>query len=101
MLKKASALADSGNLQEAEALCLQYLGRDKLNPFAYYIMGVVNLSSGRLPEAEKAFSKAVYLDPGYYEALVHLALLKERQDEPAEALRLRKRAEKLNPAGKQ
>jgi chemotaxis protein methyltransferase WspC len=101
MLKKASALADSGNLQEAETLCLQYLGRDKLNPFAYYIMGVVNLSSGRLPEAEKAFSKAVYLDPGYYEALVHLALLKERQDEPAEALRLRKRAEKLNPAGKQ
>lgn len=101
VLKQASALADSGKLQEAETLCIQYLGRNKLNPFAYYIMGVVNLSSDRLPEAEKAFNKAVYLDPGYYAALVHLALLKERQGESAEALRIRKRAEKLNPAGKQ
>jgi chemotaxis protein methyltransferase WspC len=101
MLKKAVALADGGNLPEAETLCLQYLDCNKLNPFAYYTLGVVNLSSDRLTEAEKAFSKAVYLDPGYYEALVYLALIKERQGEPAEALRIRKRAEKLTAASKQ
>jgi chemotaxis protein methyltransferase WspC len=100
MLKKAAALADSGNLQAAETLCLQYLIRNKLNPVAYYILGVVNLSSDRLTEAEKAFSTALYLNPGYYEALVHLALLKERQGKSAEALRIRKRADKLMTASK-
>ena len=101
ILKKAATLADSGNLKEAENLCIRYLDCNKLNPLAYYTLGVVNLSSGRLPEAEKAFSKAVYLDPEYYEALVHLALLKERQGKQAEALRIRKRAEKLKTVNKQ
>ena len=101
ILQKAAALADSGNLKEAETLCLQYLDRNKMNPLAYYTLGVVSLSSDRLPEAEKAFSKAVYLNPGYYEALVHLALLKERQGETSEALKIRKRAEKLTTVNKQ
>ncbi|MEI8246539.1 MAG: CheR family methyltransferase [Lentisphaerota bacterium] len=101
ILQKAAALADSGNLEEAETLCVQYLDHNKLNPFAYYTLGVVSLSSDRLPEAEKAFSKAVYLNPEYYEALVHLALLKERQGEKAEALKIRKRAEKLTTVNKQ
>ena len=101
ILQKAAALADSGILKEAETLCLQYLDHNKMNPLAYYTLGVVSLSSDRLPEAEKAFSKAVYLNPEYYEALVHLALLKERQGETAEALKIRKRAEKLTTVNKQ
>lgn len=101
ILQKAAALADSGILKEAETLCLQYLDHNKMNPLAYYTLGVVSLSSDRLPEAEKAFSKAVYLNPEYYEALVHLALLKERQGEKAEALKIRKRAEKLTTVNKQ
>lgn len=94
MLKKAAALADRGILQEAEILCRQYLEHNKLNPAAYYTLGVVYLSSNRLTEAELAFNRAVYLNPGHYEALVHLALLKERRGEPQEALKIRKRAEK-------
>lgn len=95
ILKKASSMADSGNLQAAETLCRQYIELNKLNPVAYYILGVIDSSSGRFTEAEKAFSKALYLDPGYYEALIHMALLKERQGEQTEASRIRKRAEKL------
>ncbi len=100
MLKKAAALADRGILQEAEILCRQYLEHNKLNPAAYYTLGVVYLSSNRLTEAELAFNRAVYLNPGHYEALVHLALLKERRGEPGEALKLKKRAEKSVTASK-
>ncbi len=100
MLEKAAMLADRGALHEAEMLCLEYLNINKLNPVAYYTLGVVNLSSDRLAEAEKAFNKAVYLDPEYYAALVHLTLIKERQGEPSEASKLRKRAEKLMTASK-
>ncbi len=94
ILREAAEMADKGDLKEAEELCLSYLQQDKLNPFAYYVLGVIGLSAGRLDDAEKAFNKAIYLDPGYYEALVHLALIKERQGDRDRASIIRKRAEK-------
>jgi chemotaxis protein methyltransferase WspC len=101
MLEKAAIFADGGKLQEAEDLCLKYIDCDKLNPFAYYILGVVNLSLERMKEAAKAFSRALYLNPDYYDALIQLALIKEREGEHLEASRMKQRAGKLTPAGQQ
>ena len=95
MLEKAAIFADLGKLHEAETLCLQYLDRDKLNPYAYYILGVARLSLSRMKEAAKAFSRALYLNPDYYDALIQLALLKEREGEHLEAYRMKQRAGKL------
>jgi chemotaxis protein methyltransferase WspC len=95
MLEKAAVFADLGKLHEAEMLCLQYLEHDKLNPSAYYILGVARLSLNRMEEAAKAFSRALYLNPDYYDALVQLALLKEREGEHLEAYRMKQRAGKL------
>ena len=95
MLEKAAIFADLGKLHEAETLCLQYLDRDKLNPYAYYILGVARLSLSRIKEAGKAFSRALYLNPDYYDALIQLALLKEREGEHLEAHRMKQRAGKL------
>ena len=98
MLERAAAFADNGRLQEAEALCIECISSDKLNPSAYYILGVVCLSQGRMQEAEKALTKAVYLNPHYYDALIQLALLKERTGKNEEASRIRLRAEKITDA---
>ncbi len=95
LLEKAAFLADRGKLHEAEAICMQYLDSDKLNPYAYYILGVVNLSLERMKEAANAFSRALYLKPDYYDALIQLALIKEREGEHLEAYRMKQRAEKL------
>jgi chemotaxis protein methyltransferase WspC len=95
LLEKAAFLADRGKLHEAEMICMQYLDSNKLNPYAYYILGVVNLSLERMKEAAKAFSRALYLNPDYYDALIQLALIKERDGEHLEAYRMKQRAEKL------
>ena len=95
LLEKAAFLADRGKLHEAEAICMQYLDSNKLNPYAYYILGVVNLSLERMKEAAKAFSRALYLNPDYYDALIQFALIKEREGEHLEAYRMKQRAEKL------
>ncbi len=94
LLAEASASADRGDLQAAEVLCRRYLAHDKLNPAAYFLLGVVSLSEGRLQSAEDAFGKALYLQPDHYEALVNLSLLKERQGDKAEAMKIRERAER-------
>jgi chemotaxis protein methyltransferase WspC len=99
-LTRATALADSGKMLEAEKLCRDYLENNKLNPVAYYLIGVINLSLDKLAESEKAFNQAVYLNPQYYEALVHLALLKERRGDHAGALQIKRRAELLNKVNK-
>ncbi len=94
ILRKAAEMADKGMIADAEALCIGYIRNDKLNPLAYYVLGVAGLSAGRLDDAEKAFGRALYLDPDYYEALVQLALIKERQGDYENASRMRKRAER-------
>ncbi|HCE44681.1 MAG TPA: hypothetical protein DET40_14155 [Lentisphaeria bacterium] len=99
MIEKAAVLADRGKLHEAEALCLQFLESDKLSPSAYYLLGVVNLSLRRTKEAAKAFSRTLYLNPDHYEALIQLALIKERSGEHEEASRMKQRAGKLTSAG--
>jgi chemotaxis protein methyltransferase WspC len=88
-------LADQGNLAEAISLCNQYLQYDSASVEAHVLLGQIYQAQGWEIKAENYFQKAVYLDPKNYQALLHLALLKEQSGELAKADILRQRIRRL------
>lgn len=91
-LDAARALADRGALAEARVLVIEALK----NPSAegYHLLGVIARGEGNLDEAERCFSRALYLDSVHYSSLVQMALLRERRGDPS-AAQFRARAGKL------
>lgn len=96
LLQNAKDLADQGQLNEAVKLCEAYLMQDPLSAEAYLLCGQVYQAMGNQEEAEKHFQKAVYLDPNHYDALFHLALIKEHQGELKQAEIIRQRVQRIN-----
>jgi len=94
-LETARKLADMGQLDEAANLCETYLDRNRTNPQAYLLLGEVLSAAGKNARAEASFQKAIYLEPHYYEALVHLALLKENRGDRGGAAIIRQRIQRL------
>lgn len=95
-LRHAEELANSGQLAEAEKLCTECIAQDKLNPKAYCLMGMIQLSSRKYSDAEKFFNKALYLHPDYYEALLGVALTHEHTGNADAAKAFRNRAGHVN-----
>jgi chemotaxis protein methyltransferase WspC len=98
LLAEAAGLADRGDLAAAGALCDEHL-RDHPDAPGYALLGTIRQAGGRLEDAEAMFSRALYCDPGHYESLVHLALLRERRGDRAGAENLRRRAAKARRGG--
>ncbi|MGB3207079.1 MAG: CheR family methyltransferase [Crinalium sp.] len=96
LLQNAKDLADQGQLNEAVKLCEAYLTQDPLSAEAYLLCGQVYQAMGNQEEAEKHFQKAVYLEPNHYDALFHLALIKEHQGDLKQAEIIRKRVQRIN-----
>lgn len=94
-LDEAFALADRGRLAEAAALCEVQLRERGPSAQVFYLMGLIHNASGKLPEADRCYRKALFLDQNHRDALLHLALLVEQQSDPHAAKLLRRRAEKL------
>lgn len=94
-LKIARNFADKGQLKEAASLCKSYLSEHPLNAETYFLLGQVYQAEGNEQQAEQYFQKAIYLDPNHYEALIHLALLKEYYGDQKSAIILRQRIERL------
>ena len=88
-------LADRGQLDEAVTLCKTYITQNYTNVEAYVLLGEVYQAKGLEEQAEECFQKAIYLEPNYYEALMHLALLKEHRGDVARAAVLRQRIQRL------
>ncbi|MCX5808493.1 MAG: hypothetical protein NTX36_03845 [Proteobacteria bacterium] len=99
VLTRVRALADRGNLREALKLCGQFLKEHSDNKEAYYLMGLINLALDSFSRAEDFFQKALYLDPGYYEALLHMRLLYEKKDDQARALIIEERIKRHSGLG--
>jgi chemotaxis protein methyltransferase WspC len=59
-------------------------------------MGLVYDATGNQSEADNYYRKALYLDPHHHEALIHLAVLLERQGNMAGAQVLRNRERRLS-----
>jgi len=93
ILRAAKQAADSGRLEEADALCGQVLSQDPVNAGAHYLRGVVRQAQGVLNEAQQSLEKALYLDPKHYQALVHMTLLAEQRGDQQAAANYRRRAQ--------
>ncbi|HEY0182567.1 MAG TPA: CheR family methyltransferase [Rhodopila sp.] len=85
-------LADQGRLVEAAAACEAIIRRNGSSARAFYLMGLIHDAGGNAAEAERQYRKALYLDQDHQEALIHLALLLERQGKRDAAYMLRDRA---------
>jgi chemotaxis protein methyltransferase WspC len=86
LLADAQQEADAGNLNAAAELCERCLAHEGPSAQAYFILGLVKEAAGKDSEAELYFNRAIYLQPSYYEALIHLSLLIRQKDAPAAAL---------------
>lgn len=94
-LETARLLADRGQLSEAARLCETYLKQNSTSVEAYVLLGQIHQANGLETQAEQCFQKALYLEPNHYEALLHLALLKEHRGDIAGATILRQRIQRL------
>ena len=92
LLAEAQRLADAGKLAEAGLLCERYVQQSPAVPEVYFLWGVVLAAAGDQDGAESKLHKAVYLNPGHYEALSHLALICERRGDTTGAANFRRRA---------
>ena len=94
-LQTVRKLADEGELAKATELCKTYLSHHPTSAAAYILLGQLYQAAQQDAQAEPCFQKAVYLEPASYEALVHLALLKEHQGDWMSAKVIRQRIQRL------
>ncbi|HEY3130546.1 MAG TPA: protein-glutamate O-methyltransferase CheR [Acidobacteriota bacterium] len=93
-LETARRLADQGQLEEAAAMCHSHLREEGASAEAYFLLGLVHHAWRQEEQAGRFFSKAVYLEPNHHQALLHLALQRERLGDESGAAILRQRAER-------
>lgn len=91
-LTRARAAADAGRAADAVALCEQFLAAHPPTADAFALLGVAHLMAGDTAAAERGFVRALYLDPGHYDALIHMMALLERRGDAAAAANYRRRA---------
>jgi chemotaxis protein methyltransferase WspC len=99
-LDEILGLANQGRLSEAIQRCEELLRTHGPSAAAYHLMGLAHDATGMHQEAEQYYRKALYLDPGHHETLLHLAFLLEKQGDAAGALRLQTRAKRVNSGGR-
>ncbi len=97
-LSLVKELADTGQVEAALTRCQDYLKSDFTSVEAYTLLGTLYQTKAEYTQAEQYFRKALYLNPNYYEALMHLALLKEHRGDIAGAQILQQRIQKLQLA---
>jgi chemotaxis protein methyltransferase WspC len=78
-------LADTGRLDEAARRCELFLTEHSPVKEIFYLMGLIHLARNAFDRAELFFRKALYMDPHYYDALVHMELLYEKKGDRAQA----------------
>jgi chemotaxis protein methyltransferase WspC len=88
----ARQLADRGRLPEAAALATAQLASAPVDAEAHTLLGLVRAAQGRDAEAAEHLRRALAVEPGREEALLHLALVLERGGDRIGAARLRARA---------
>lgn len=93
-LASARRLADAGALDEAARAAAQIAQAQPHDAEAWYLLGLIADAQGRAAQALEHYRKTLYLEPGHYEALTHLAALLEVQGDADGARRLLRRAER-------
>ena len=91
----AKMLAAEGAQDKAAAICENLLTNGFESADIYYLLGQAAESAGEPLMAEEYLKKAVYLDPGSYEALILLSVIMDRMGNASKAARFRRRAERV------
>jgi chemotaxis protein methyltransferase WspC len=91
---EARCLADRGDMDGALSLCRDYTRKIGPNADIYSLLGIIEMSRRNIESAEDNFLKALYLDPGHYESLVHISLIYRQKGNEQKALLYRERAER-------
>lgn len=89
-VNRARRLADVNQLDAALAECQRLVEAGPCAD-AFSLLGVIQQARGQSAAAGEAFRKALYLDPGHREALMHSALMAEGRGDTARAQALRER----------
>jgi Tfp pilus assembly protein PilF len=92
LLTKAQIAADCGNLAEAEKALLAHLAVEPSEIQAHVLFGCVQMAQKKFPEAERSFTKVVYLDPVNSLSLLSLAAIADMRGDAKSAERFRDRA---------
>lgn len=95
LLSIAQDFANRGDVKSALAASKAYIASHKLDPKGYYTLGVLLAASGREPESESFLNKAIFLKPDYYEALLHLASLREKRGDHDSSRLFKERAARI------
>ena len=97
-LQEARRLADRGNIDDAMYLCQEFART--VGPVAemYCLMGVIHMARKDMNGAEDCFLKALYLDPGHYESLVHISLIYRQKGDKRKAAIYRERVKRNTDA---
>ena len=98
-LEPAAGPSASDDLRGAQEACMRAIARGQADGDVYCLLGVALRGQGRIAEAEACLERALYLDRNHYQALVHLALLREANGDTSAATRLRRRAARAASAG--
>jgi chemotaxis protein methyltransferase WspC len=93
-LQEARGLADRGDMTGAMRLCEDYVRTFGPAAGTYCLIGVIRMADRDFNAAEDCFVKALYLDPGHYESLVHLSLIYRQKGNEKKAALYRERAER-------
>jgi chemotaxis protein methyltransferase WspC len=95
LLAQARRQADQGDYQAASAACRALLAAEPDSADAYFILGMVSECERKPGAADDYWRRCVYLQPGHYEALCHLALLAEQTGDATQAAAFRQRAARI------
>jgi chemotaxis protein methyltransferase CheR len=87
LLLRAILLTHSGQLRDAERTCKQLLDADDLNAGAHYLLALCREGAGDAAAAVYHDQVALYLDPGFAMAHLHMGLLARRNGDRAVARR--------------
>lgn len=98
-IEEAQRLADQGNLVDALEHCERHMSQDTPSAQAFYLLGLLHDAGGRTRLACEQYRKALYLDPGHAEALVHLAMALSSDGDARGAQVLFDRARRVQAAG--
>lgn len=83
--------------RDSLALALRDRGGDPASAEAFNLLGIAAWRCNDAPAAEAAFRKAMALNPGFFEPVYNLGVIKCEQDAFNEGLLLLKQAAEMNP----
>jgi chemotaxis protein methyltransferase WspC len=95
LLADARRLADLGDVKAAEKRCRDHLAQHPESAEAYFILGLLNELTNKPQMASDYWKRCIYLQPDHYEALCHLALLAEANNDASGAAALKARAARI------